>query len=247
MRQRVLIAIALACEPRLLIADEPTTALDVTIQAQILELLKDKSAELGMAILLVTHDMGVVADMCDRVAVMYAGQVVETAGADALFDRPEHPYTDALLRSIPTLGAYDRVLPPIPGSPPGWARRPPAAGSRRGATSRCPSARQRRSRSAPTSGPVRSAASGRTSSSSKGPPYDRAAAPVRDLRVRFRTGNALLGRRATVDAVAGVNLDVEAGRIVAVVGESGSGKTTMARGCSGSSRRQAASGSTARS
>jgi oligopeptide/dipeptide ABC transporter ATP-binding protein len=104
MRQRVMIAMALACEPKLLIADEPTTALDVTIQAQILELLRGLRERLGMAMLLITHDLGVVAEMCDEVAVMYAGRIVELGSAGALFSRPQHPYTEALLHSIPMLG-----------------------------------------------------------------------------------------------------------------------------------------------
>ncbi|MGE5590518.1 MAG: ABC transporter ATP-binding protein [Bacillota bacterium] len=105
MRQRVMIAMALSCRPKLLIADEPTTALDVTIQAQILELMKKLRQELGMAIMMITHDLGVVAEMCERVIVMYAGKVVEEAPVDDLFRHPLHPYTVGLLRSIPRLDA----------------------------------------------------------------------------------------------------------------------------------------------
>src|SRR5690606_32465222 len=101
MRQRVLIAMALACEPALLVADEPTTALDVTVQAQILELIADLQSRLGLAVLLITHDLGVVAGLCDRVAVMYAGKIVEIAATEELFARPGHPYTGGLLRSPP--------------------------------------------------------------------------------------------------------------------------------------------------
>jgi len=104
MRQRVMIAMALSCNPKLLIADEPTTALDVTIQAQILELMKDLRDRLGMAIMLITHDLGVVAEMADDVAVMYAGKVVERGPVEAIFSSPQHPYTEALLHSIPILG-----------------------------------------------------------------------------------------------------------------------------------------------
>ncbi len=104
MRQRVMIGMALACDPRLIIADEPTTALDVTIQAQILDLLLDLRERLGMAILLITHDLGVVAETCDDVVVMYAGQVVERGSVDEVFSSPQHPYTEALLQSIPVLG-----------------------------------------------------------------------------------------------------------------------------------------------
>jgi peptide/nickel transport system ATP-binding protein len=103
MRQRVVIAIALACGPALLIADEPTTALDVTIQAQILELIKELQAELGMSVILITHDLGVIAETCDEVVVMYAGKVAERGTVFDIFDRPAHPYTQGLLRSIPTL------------------------------------------------------------------------------------------------------------------------------------------------
>ena len=104
MRQRVMIAMALCCNPKLLIADEPTTALDVTIQAQILELMRDLRDRLGMAIMLITHDLGVVAEMADDVAVMYAGRVVERGSAESIFRNPQHPYTEALLQSIPVLG-----------------------------------------------------------------------------------------------------------------------------------------------
>ena len=124
MRQRVMIAMALSCKPRLLIADEPTTALDVTIQAQILELLRKLQRETGMAILLITHDLGVVAENADVVAVMYASRVVEVATVEEIFDHPKHPYTQGLLRSVPKLGAPEGRLESISGAVPNPARFP---------------------------------------------------------------------------------------------------------------------------
>jgi oligopeptide/dipeptide ABC transporter ATP-binding protein len=124
MRQRVMIAMALACRPKLLIADEPTTALDVTIQAQILELLRKLQRDTGMSILLITHDLGVVAENADVVAVMYASRVVEYAKVEDLFDRPTHPYTEGLFRSVPRLGARAGRLDTIPGTVPNPAKFP---------------------------------------------------------------------------------------------------------------------------
>jgi oligopeptide transport system ATP-binding protein len=123
MRQRVVIAMALACNPKVLIADEPTTALDVTIQAQILELMKDLQKKTGSAIIIITHDLGVVANMADRVAVMYAGEIVEMGTVDDIFYNPQHPYTLGLLQSMPKLHE-NRAKPliPIPGSPPDLAK-----------------------------------------------------------------------------------------------------------------------------
>jgi oligopeptide/dipeptide ABC transporter ATP-binding protein len=118
MAQRVMIAMALACEPELLIADEPTTALDVTIQAQILDLMRNLRDETGTAIILITHDLGVVAEMCDRVAVMYAGEIVEQTDVTTLFRRPKHPYTRGLIASIPVVGSVQDELAVIPGNVP---------------------------------------------------------------------------------------------------------------------------------
>jgi oligopeptide/dipeptide ABC transporter ATP-binding protein len=117
MRQRVMISIALSCDPELIIADEPTTALDVTVQAQILELMKDLQRENGMSVIFITHDLGVVADVCDRVCVMYAGQIVEQAEVHELYASPRHPYSEGLLAAMPRLDAVNQ-LAVIPGHPP---------------------------------------------------------------------------------------------------------------------------------
>ena len=125
MRQRAMIAMALACEPQLIIADEPTTALDVTVQAQILDLLKDLADRTGSALVLITHDLGVVARYADRVVVMYAGRIVESAPAAQLYVRPRHPYTQGLMASVPRLDGDTNVrLVPIEGQPPDLARIP---------------------------------------------------------------------------------------------------------------------------
>ncbi|MCP4425464.1 MAG: ABC transporter ATP-binding protein [Chloroflexi bacterium] len=125
MAQRVMIAMALACVPELLIADEPTTALDVTIQAQILDLMRNLRSKMDTAIILITHDLGVVAEMCDRVNVMYAGRIVEKAPIVELFQNPKHPYTAALIGSTPVLGQTDKELTTIPGSVPNLIELPP--------------------------------------------------------------------------------------------------------------------------
>ena len=125
MAQRVMIAMALACVPELLIADEPTTALDVTIQAQILDLMRDMRKEMGTSVILITHDLGVVAEMAERVAVMYAGEIVEQTDVNSLFDEPLHPYTQGLIGSIPVLGEIKEKLDVIPGSVPNLVNLPP--------------------------------------------------------------------------------------------------------------------------
>jgi peptide/nickel transport system ATP-binding protein len=145
MRQRAMIALALACDPELLIADEPTTALDVTIQAQILALLRDLKASTGVAIILITHDLGVVAEICDHVAVMYAGEIVEYAPVETLFTAPQHPYTIGLLGSIPRLDAKAEELAAIEGRVPSMAELP--AGCR--FAPRCPFVRERCTQSVP--------------------------------------------------------------------------------------------------
>lgn len=145
MQQRVMIAMALASEPKLLVADEPTTALDVTIQAQILDLLRDLKQRLGMAILLITHNLGIVGDIADRVAVMYAGQIVELAPARELLQRPLHPYTKALMASVPKLRGEAKRLTAIPGNVPRIGNFPPGCRF----APRCPIAKPECSQSAP--------------------------------------------------------------------------------------------------
>ena len=115
MKQRVVIAIALACNPKMLIADEPTTALDVTIQAQVLDLMKDLKQKYGTGTIMITHDLGIVAEICDKVAVMYAGSIVEQGTLDEVFNNTKHPYTEGLFNSLPNIGDYDQKLKPIPG------------------------------------------------------------------------------------------------------------------------------------
>jgi peptide/nickel transport system ATP-binding protein/oligopeptide transport system ATP-binding protein len=148
MRQRVMISMALACNPKLMIADEPTTALDVTIQAQILELMNQLKQDFGAAIMLITHDLGVVAEMAQRVIVMYTGQVVEEAGVDELFDSPRHPYTLGLMTSIPNLSEPvppDRMLPTIRGVVPSLLDLPPGCNFQK----RCPKVMDRCKKEAP--------------------------------------------------------------------------------------------------
>lgn len=135
MRQRIIIATALACDPKLIIADEPTTALDVTVQAQILELLKKLTKEKGTSVIMITHDLGVVASMCDRIAIMYAGQIVEEGTVDEIFYEPHHPYTKGLLNSINNSAKdNDEPLVPIPGTPPDLLKLPKGCAF----MSRCP-------------------------------------------------------------------------------------------------------------
>ncbi|HQZ11696.1 MAG TPA: ABC transporter ATP-binding protein, partial [Devosia sp.] len=125
MRQRAMIATALVCKPRLLIADEPTSALDVTVQAQVLDLIGEMRRQLGMSVVLIAHDLGVVAEHCDRIAVMYAGQVVECGRTEDIIENPQHPYTRGLIASAPWLGDLEREIEPMPGAVPNLIDLPP--------------------------------------------------------------------------------------------------------------------------
>jgi peptide/nickel transport system ATP-binding protein len=239
MRQRVVIAMALACEPELLIADEPTTALDVTIQKQILELIDELRARLGMGVILVTHDLGVVAGHTDRVAVMYAGKVVETSGTRELFDNPRHPYTEALFRALPENVDHEHRLYAIPGLPPDLSD--PPKGCRFAprctyATDECrdgepelttdghpfacfhPLGEKERRAANPVTDPVEATTS---------KPLLEVRNLVRDFPV---TAKGVLQRKVgAVSAVADVTFTVRAGETFGLVGESGCGKSTIGR------------------
>ncbi|MGP3775355.1 ABC transporter ATP-binding protein [Streptomyces sp. SDT5-1] len=258
MRQRVVIAIALANDPALLIADEPTTALDVTIQAQILGLLDRLRKELGIAVAIITHDMGVVAELCDDVVVMYAGRTVEKGSVEEVFRRPRHPYTAALLEAMPRIDDErdGRPLPAIPGSPPDPAALPAGCAF----ASRCQFAEDRCHAEQPLltdaggarheaacfvaargeevapprgSGP---AVTPRAKSGTDGTP-GAALLEVRDLRVDVGSRRrGLFGREPAVYAVDSVSLAVRAGETLGLVGESGCGKSTLSRSIVGINR-----------
>ncbi len=256
MRQRAMIALALVCEPKLLIADEPTTALDVSIQAQILALLDDLKTRLHMGVLLVTHDLGVIAGHAQRVLVMYGGRIVEEASTPDLFAHPRHRYTEALLESMPTLDLdRSKLLATIPGAPP--SLRAPAAGCRFAPRCRfsgpdCVAADPplvevrdgHRHRCVHPAGGVRGggaavvgavvlaggAADG-PGPTAPGPVVgERALLELVDIHKEFPVASThLRGDRAVVHAVSGVTLEVLPGETLGIVGESGSGKTTLGR------------------
>ena len=249
MRQRAMIAIALACNPKLIIADEPTTALDVTIQAQILELMKDLSRRLGIAMVMITHNLGVVARYADRVNVMYAARIAEQAAADALFARPLHPYTVGLLRSVPRLDQPRGVrLETIEGLPPNLLEPPPGCRF----APRCAAKQPECERAAPPLveiEPARHSACLRGGELARGGPQalglvgreaaaalpakSLAAQPlveVRALRTHFDVTRGLFAReRAVVKAVDDVSFTLRRGETLGLVGESGCGKTTIGR------------------
>jgi len=239
MKQRVMIAMALAGRPKLLIADEPTTALDVTIQAQVLALLKDLQRKTGMAVLLITHDLGVVAEVADRVAVMYAGQIVENAARQAFFARPRHPYSHKLFEALPTTGKRNRALAVIPGNVPSLDR--DFEGCR--FADRCQFAEPRCTQSPapwkgemeqgfrchlePAARPVEEMQTVDTSAKKDG------AEPlleVTDLQVHFPIRRGFFKRTVgQVKAVDGIDIRIDRGRTLALVGESGCGKTTAGK------------------
>ncbi len=246
MKQRVMIAVALAGNPRLLVADEPTTALDVTIQAQILDLLQDLQAEREMGMLLITHDLGVVARMAHRVGVMYAGELVEEAAAADFFATPRHPYTEALFAALPDLSRRGSRLQTIAGQVPTLAAMP--AGCR--FAPRCPHAWERcrsespdwsvagdghrvrchllseADRRSPVATVVAEAAASTVAASVAAEPV----LQVADLKVHFPIRRGILQRTVGhVRAVDGVSLNLTAGRTLALVGESGCGKTTVGK------------------
>lgn len=235
-KQRVMIAMALACEPRVLVADEPTTALDVTLQAQILDLVERLCRETGVALLLITHDLALVRRYADRVALMYAGMVVEMRDTDAFFTAPRHPYAAQLLAAVPSREKAGRELPHIAGSVPSLEAMPegcryaprcaqcaarclgdvPAVSTDDGGWVRCC---EKKPLSLPTA-PALTETAGTSSS---------AVLEVSDLTVEYVRDGGLFKRAQTTRAVDGVSLRLEAGRTLALVGESGSGKTTLAK------------------
>ncbi len=248
MKQRVMIAIALAGEPDLLVADEPTTALDVTIQAQVLALLRDLQSKIGMSILLITHDLGVVAEMADRVAVMYAGQIVEEASKEQFFSVPAHPYSRKLFESLPSMAKRDHALDIIRGSVPSLATEfkgcrfenrcdfawspchnvtPQWHLESGGHGVRC----HMKDKVLAETRPSGSERIDKPKAVSHRPPSGKALLVVNDLKVHFPIRKGLLKRIAGyVYAVDGLSIKINQGQTLALVGESGCGKTTAGKG-----------------
>jgi peptide/nickel transport system ATP-binding protein len=240
MRQRAMIAAALACSPDLLVADEPTTALDVTIQEQILQLVKKQLRSRGMSLLLITHDLGIVAGMCDHVAVLYGGRVVETGPVSEIYARPAHPYTRALLRAVPRADTSSgSTLYSLPGQPPRPNALPPGCVFE----PRCTDAKTECAAQDP---PLRTDSRGLShaclfelpsvthqaaKSATRSKIADSAILEIEDLEVRYPGKRGLWKRNAEDDVVAvdGVSLHVRRGEILGLVGESGCGKTTVLR------------------
>ena len=228
MRQRVVIAMALALEPELIVMDEPTTALDVVVQREILQELEELKKRLGFAVLFITHDLSLLVEFSDRIAIMYAGEIVESAASDVLFRHALHPYTTGLMSSFPPLTGPIVPLTGIPGSPPDLAQPPPGCRFH----PRCPQCTGVDRR------PVRAA-----DQRASGPARDRARPPVachwvdgpmstlevQRLGKRFPLRGTSALRREMLDAVADVSFTLRPGRVTALVGESGSGKSTVAR------------------
>ena len=250
MRQRAVIAMAMAGRPKLIIADEPTTALDVTVQAQVLALLARRQAATGAAVVLITHDLGVIAETAHRVAVMYAGRIVETAPVETLFRAPKHPYTMALLQSLPRIDEDQARLAPIPGQPASPAELPGgcpfhprcvfAAGRARCTTEEpllvavgthhAAACHYARELAAPAVQGIEAAAAFATQCVREGA----ALLEVDDLRVHFPIRSRILRRQVgSVRAVDGVSLSLRAGETLGLVGESGCGKTTTGRAIMG--------------
>ncbi len=243
MRQRVMIAIGLACNPRLVIADEPTTALDVTIQAQILELMKDLSRKLGIALIIITHNLGVVARYADRVIVMYAGRMVEQGEAEAVFHRPRHPYSMGLLRSVPRLDhprgerleTIEGLVPNLANAPPGCrfaprcpfrieacGEEPPLLPTDTGGLARCHRSDEIAAGAIVWKGAGKAGAAPTRQAA-------QALLSVRGLTKHFPIRTGFGGTKRVVRAVEDVSFDIAAGETLGLVGESGCGKTTVGR------------------